>query len=225
MCYNYIRYNSSLVKQLLAALMAFTVSTSSNADPVTFNFVAEVSSLTAPSVFGINPSLGTEVSGFFTYETSTADSSSSPDRGNYEHAFGGAFQADISGFGTIIEGSATPFVQVENFATDTFRFIDGSSPFNQVTPDGVMSLNGVPNADVELFLAISDSSGTVFSNDALPDPFPITMPPNLPHTFSLGDGTETMLLQFTSITPIPEPTMIGLLLFGCALFGIGRRRP
>lgn len=87
-----------------------------------------------------------------------------------------------------------------------------------------MRLNGVPDADIELFLAITNSSGNIFSNDSLPGNFPITMPPILPHTFSISDGTETMLLQFTSVTPVPEPSCLGLAILGLGLMGVRRRR-
>ena len=87
-----------------------------------------------------------------------------------------------------------------------------------------MRLNGTDDANVELFLAITDTSGNVFGDDSLPNPFPINMPPNLPHTFSLEDGTETMLLQFTSLTPVPEPSVFGLALIGGALIATRRRR-
>lgn len=205
--------------------LVFVSVAQASADQVQFNYTAEVTSFTGSSVFGITPTAGTVVTGFFVYESSTADANAAdPTRGNYEHTFGGAFRADVNGFATTIEGSATPFVQVEDLSADTFRFIDGASPFNQVTPDGVMSLNGSLDSDIELFLAITDGSGGVFSDDSLPDLFPISMPPILPHTFILNDGTEMLIMQFTSVTPVPEPGLLSLAGFGLAILGTRRKR-
>ena len=101
----------------------------SYADPVKFNYIAEVSSFTGSSVFGISPGAGTEVTGFFVYESSTADANAAdPTRGNYEH------------------------------------------------------------------------------------------------TFTLNDGSETLILQFTSVTPVPEPALLGFSMLGAAVIGLRRRR-
>ena len=214
-------------KVIICLCVASTVllsNTSSSADPVTFNYSAQVATVTGSPIFGVNITIGDTVTGFFTYESSTPDSNASNDRGDYLHISGGAFRASVVGLNTVITGSTTPFVQVENLSSDTFRYIDGAHPANQVNPDGVMMLNGVPDADIELFLAISDSSGSVFVDDSLPNPFPISMPPNIPHTFSLNDGNATILLQFTSLTPVPEPSTMAILSIGFVAVMATRRR-
>lgn len=170
------------------------------------SFTAEVSSATA-GVFGVNITPGTIVNGFFIYDTSTPDFNvADSNRGDYRHTGGGSFLASFQGFNVEVQGSAIPFVQIENFTgADTFRFIDGDTASNQVNPPGVMSVNGTPDNSVGLFLAITDNAGDPFSDDSLPSMFPMTIPPSLPNTFVLNDEGGNIVLQLTSLNSIPEP--------------------
>ena len=199
-----VNFRSCLLPSILIVAVLVGPSLVS-ADPITVKYQAEIITVTGP-VFGITPTTGTMVNGSFTYETLTPDSNADPTRGDYKHAFGGAFDANIVGFGTTVTGSATPFVQVENFGTfDSFRYIDGSDVFNQVDPDGVMLVNGAPDPNARLSITISDLVSNPFSDDALPNPFPWTTPP-ASVTFILGDGpTNQIQMVVNSFAQVPEP--------------------
>lgn len=64
---------------------------------------------------------------------------------------------------------------------------------------GTMSVNGTPDANIELTIAITDGSGTAFSDDSIPGVFHFSFP-GPPHTFSLGDREGTLLKQFVDVT-------------------------
>ena len=151
--------------------------------------------------FGLTLPLGTEVRGFFTYQTTSTDTNASPQRGDYPHNPGSAFEARLPG--TKITGSGMAFLQVENLTSDTFRFIDGPEILSRA---GTMLRDGVTDTSIALWLAITDTSGTEFANDLLPVSFPPRMgtftgsaPPDTPHTFQLKDASGSALLQFKSL--------------------------
>ena len=62
-----------------------------------------------------------------------------------------------------------------------------------------MSVDGVGNAALVLFIVITDTRGVALSSDAQPDPFPFTNITSYPHTFSIQDGGGTLLMQLDSI--------------------------
>jgi hypothetical protein len=196
------------------------------AEQVTVEYSAFIATV-AGNPFGLDASARlAPVSGSFTYETSTPDTlPGDPLRGEYPHKAGGGFTAEF--LGLVMTGSATPLVQVENFTTDVFRYVDGGS-------GRVMSLGGVPNPNLGLFIAFVDSFGAAFSSDALPSTFPFAQPPlggppvTFPHTFTLTDGNGTLLLQLSSLTQqpavvVPEPGAGWLLLGGVLVAAVGTR--
>ena len=204
------------------------------ADTIVIFYEAQISTI-AGTPFGLdNSDLNSVVSGYFQYERSTPDQNpGNTERGDYPHnpalggIGGGGFEAvfspnSVSSF--TITGSDIPLVNIEDFSSaETFRFRDGPDTFN---PGGTMSLNGVSDDNIRMSLAITDGSASTFDNDSLPgNPFPMMMPPNLPHTFSIGeiDSGDVVLLQFTSFQGVPEPGFSIVMLFGTTLI-LWRRR-
>lgn len=200
------------------------------AELVTVEYTAYIATV-GGNPFGLDASARlAPVRGSFTYDTSTPDTlPADPQRGDYPHSAGGAFTAEF--LGLVITGSPTPFVQIEDFTlgtfkTDVFRYFDGGS-------GRVMSLGGVPNPNVGLFIAFVDSSGNAFASDALPETFAFGQPPlagppvSFPHTFSLSDSGGTLLLQLDSLTQqvavIPEPASALLLLAAAVVLAAGRQ--
>ncbi len=177
---------------------------SSEAETIEIRFEATAQTVVGTPFGGTVPRLTTATGSFF-YQTSTPDTNPSPDRGNYPHSGGGGFTACF--IDKEIKGSATPFVQIENLDPDTFRFIDG--PRLVGSQGGIMRVNGVADATIELGIAITDSSGNAFSDDALPDSFPFYHqgPFPWPHTFSLRDSGGTILFQFTRTLPVSLPVI------------------
>jgi len=144
----------------LPTIIAILIAAPVTGEPVTVDFTATVYTVVG-TPFGIDPTFGTEVTGSFTYETTTPDSNGDPALGDYPHELGGAFSAVVQGHGMTIIGSATPYAQVENLTPDTFRFVDGPRPVGLY--GGVMSANGVLDSTIRLFIAITDGAGTSFS--------------------------------------------------------------
>ena len=167
---------------------------------VTLDFTACIETV-AGTPFGVSTAdLNAVVSGLFTYDANATDSNPNIQRGDYQQA-NGFFEVTLPN-GSRITGSATPFTQVEDFTaptSDTFRFIDG--PRTVGNQGGTMSLDGTQDTNIQLHIAMSDGTGTTFSDDSLPDPFPFVTGNIPPHTFSLrDDGTgDTVLLQFKTI--------------------------
>lgn len=147
--------------------------------------------------FGLTVPYDTPVTGYFTFDTATADSDISSIRGAYQHDGNAGFLAKV--LGSEITGSLTPFYEVDldaNPTLDTFRIVDG--PRTVGSEGGVMAFNGVDDSTIQLFVAISED---VFTDDGLKDPFPLYDFGFLgtPHTFSLADSQGTMLLQIDSV--------------------------
>jgi hypothetical protein len=136
------------------------------------------------------------VTGTVAYLPCVPDTDPDPQRGNYPHPFGGDFTLSVGGLA--VAGSGKPFVQVENFNPDTFRWRDGKIPLDPVTR--VMTVNGSPAPDVEVTLAITDGSGAAFTSDALPAQFPLLNITSYPHTFSVQDDGGTLLMQLSTMT-------------------------
>jgi hypothetical protein len=180
--------------------LAFAVcAVDAHAKIVTVTWSAEAVTVSGKP-FGLTVPLGTAVNGYFTFDTAVPDGNASPFDGEYQQTGNAAFVASF--LSTEIEGSATPFYWVDLEMTgefDTFRIYDG--PRTVGHEGGVMSIDGVPDEDIELFLAISED---VFDDDDLIDPFPLYHFGFLgtPHTFSLEDDQGTMLLQLSAAAEV-----------------------
>lgn len=191
---------SLLVLALLSPALA-------RAEIVTLVYTATVKTV-AFTPFGLAVPLGSRVVGCFRYDTAATDTNPNADRGDYKLAPGSGFDAFFLGHHIIGSGSA--FLQVENLASDTFRFNDGDEILAR---SGVMSFDGSadPARKRKLTLAITGPA-TAFPNDSLAAEFPFPMNGALadpPHTFSLSDVGGTMLLQFTSLrqTELAPPSV------------------
>ena len=148
--------------------------------------------------FGRTVPLGTVITGYFTFDTRTRDTDNDPMRGEYPHARNSAFVADF--LDTEIRGSHTAFYEVQlSGDSDTFRVYDG--PRIVGNEGGTMSIDGTPDEDIQLFVAIT---GDAFVTDDLIDPFPSYTFGFLgtPHTFTLKNTEGTILLQLTSAVEV-----------------------
>lgn len=193
----------------VAALTLFSFAIgAAHAEPITFELDTYIATVSG-NPFGLDNSARLEtVLATVTYDSAVTDINASATRGDYPHATGGAFMADVLGIS--ITGSATPFVQIEDLNPDTFRFIDG--PRTVGPAGGIMSVDGVADPDTQLFIAFTDSSGAAFMDDALPNPLPFAVPPLsepspffFPHTISLSDSGGTLLLQLNDINMMQQP--------------------
>jgi hypothetical protein len=149
--------------------------------------------------FGVEVPRLTIVTGYFTFDTSTPDADPDDESfGEYPHARNSAFAADF--LETEIRGSDTAHYQVQVSGNDTFRIWDG--PRVVGNEGGIMSIDGTPDEDIELFLAVMEED--VFPDDDLVNPFPSYTFGFLgtPHTFALEDDQGTMLLQFESVQTV-----------------------
>jgi hypothetical protein len=180
------------------SMLALASVPAAHASVVTVTYSAEAFTVTNPAPFGLaSIPLGTVVSGYFTFDTAAADDDPSPLLGEYQQSGNAAFAADF--LSTRIRGSNTPFYEIQldqSGQHDTFRIYDGPSAAGP--EGGVMSLDGTPDDDIQLFVAITED---VFDDDALIDPFPLYDFGFLgtTHTFSLEDDEGTMLLQLTGV--------------------------
>lgn len=168
--------------------------------------------------FGLTIPASTPITGYFQYDTATADTSALSTVGNYPHTNGGgAFVAEF--LGHTVAGSSTPFVQVTT--SSTLRIIDG--PRSVGSQGGIMSFNGLQDSGIEMSFATTPNNSALIPDDSLPDPFPIFTfggPTGDPHTFSLRSGGSfgpVFLVQMQSMTQVPEPGIASL----SAIVGVG----
>lgn len=193
------------------------------AEQIEIEYQAKIKTV-ANNFLGYTHAMDTAVTGSFVFETSLADSNiSDANRGVYNHVGNGGFSATFNALNAgnplavTITGSGSPRVTVEYFAgsiNDTWRFNDGLPNY------GTMSVNGSPNADVDL--GFSMSQPVIFASDANINPWPLVTFPGIPHTFALSDSNGTILLEITSATVVPEPGTLALLTVVAPL--IHRRR-
>lgn len=196
-----------------------------SAEQVTIQYQATVKTV-VNSFLGYTVAMDTPVSGVFIFDTSLPDSNVSDiNRGRYLHAGTGGFTAQFQALdgsnpvAITIHGSGSPRVDVEWFPSfnDTWRYSDGMPNY------GTMTVNGSPNADVDL--GFSMSQAVFFASDANTNPWPLaTFPSVTNHTFVLEDSNGRILLGITSATVVPEPVTLAiglpLLMSGC----LSRRR-
>ncbi len=193
---------------------------------VTFSYQAQVATIVGtPFDLDAGSDLASPVTGSFTFNSDTRDQDfKDPHRGQYAHdpalggVGGGGFMAVVnrnSGPTFTITGSSFPLVTIEDFAfVENFRFRDGPDVFN---PGGIMQLDGIADANLRLDFIFRDTTASTFPSDALPtSPAPINLSPSLPHTFILKELNtgDYVLLRFSQVTQVPEPSALFLSLLG-----------
>src|SRR5262249_43581047 len=122
---------------------------------ITLSFSGTVATV-ADHPLGLDGGVRTSaVSGSFGYRPCVPDPDPDPQRGVYQHPYGGDFSLSVGGLS--IGGSGKPRVEVENFSTDTFRWRDGPILLNPVTR--IMTIDGAPSSTLAVTIAITDDKG------------------------------------------------------------------
>jgi len=204
-------------------LVLAILATTARADLITVGYDAVAGTVTG-TPFGLTVPLNTPINGYLTYDTSIPDSNVSGHIGDYAHTANGDFYADL--MGTIISGSATPWVRIQSTYSEAFSFYDGP---RTVGPEGgIMSVGGVPDEHVTVgFTVVANPMRGLIPDDSLPDPFPAYdfSPLKDPYTFSLNDGNGGgVLLRIESVTLVPEPATAVLACIALLMLGWYARR-
>ncbi len=164
-------------------------------DPYTVAYAGVVATVSG-TPFGFDASVReARVAGSFTWNRALRDQEDDPDRGLYVHAGSGAFTLDVAG--RTVGGSGSPEVEVEDLSSDTFRFVDGAAIFGEHVQR--MTVDGVEDESVGVWIAITDGSGAALDDDAIPTTWPFPDITTLPHTFSVEDADGTLLLQLDAL--------------------------
>jgi hypothetical protein len=185
------------IPAVLAATCLLASAATASGEIVTVTYEAKAVTV-SKQPFGLAVPLNTIVSGYFTFDTATDDLAPDDElSGEYQHDGNAGYLAEF--LTTRITGSTTPFYEVDLIADptiDTFRIYDG--PRAAGREGGIMSIDGVEDDQIQLFLAVTED---VFDSDALIDPFPFYTFGFLgtPHTFTLKDDQGTLLMQFTKV--------------------------
>ncbi len=164
--------------------------------PFALSFVGTIATI-ADAPLGLDETWReSPVSGSFTYDLTTDDTSGDIVRGIYRHYHNGAFTLNLVEH--TVTGTSSPTVEIENLDPDTFRFEDQG--INGAFGAEFMQLDGIDHPDLTLSFAVTDNSGAAFQDDQLPETFPMMDIAAYPHTFAMQDDAGTLLLQLTGMT-------------------------
>ncbi len=180
---------------MVACYLRLVVAT--HAELVTVDYEAEAATVVG-TPFGLTVPRLTPFTGSFTYDTSTVDIDSRTDYGEFPHIVSEPY-FDANFATHRITGSGFPVYEV-GFGT-TFRLSDG--PVRTGISTGVMSLNDVLQPEMEMWISIVGSQGSILDDNVLPAPFPTSYTFGFlgtPHTFFIRDTLGSVLLQITQAT-------------------------
>ena len=162
-----------------------------SAELVVVLYEAEVTTVVGQP-FGMEVPRLSVVRGHFTYDPGSQDAApDDPRRGKFEPVQSWGFLAEF--LDQTVTGSVGAKASIETYGY-TLRFDDGGD-----SPDtGDMALGGAPRTDIELALSFTGSSQNL-PTDQLPEHFDFA---GAPHTFSLGDDSGHVLIQFRNLTQL-----------------------
>ena len=212
----------------VATLVALCGSAPAQAALVSYNFAGTITSAGDP-LGNFSISTGDPFAGSFTYDTTLAVALSGPGNVLYEKPAPiapMAFSLTVNGTQYTAANSSAPLgLQVTNDAGGlqdqfVYRTAFGGSLVHPLSGSYLFS---------NMALSLHDSTGGVFSSTAIPssldlNDFDLTgISLNLSQ--NLGDpGSETLFLgPITSLTLVPEPSSVMLMLTAVSLIGFARR--
>ena len=197
------------------SLAVFSIATSARADIIRVDFEAEVTFTQDLPIFGISPSVGDLVTGFFTYDTNASDQNpGDPIQGIYES---GTMGIEIGG------------LTITNNFTPVQAIADADAPndlWTTLTGTGAgqpsILVDGVPVPDAQLLFSFTQPDG-LLTSDAQPNLLDLALLEVSGLTLSQGMSNPLKVVDFDKLTSFRAsvvPLPAGVWLFGTALAGL-----
>ncbi len=144
----------TLVRLGFVALLTIGMATQAEASPITFAFTGTMTFV--DSALGPTITAGAEMSGSFTFESSTPDDQSFGLIGAYPNAIS-SLSLTMGDYSLTVTNPVSQITvnQLSEHRYDVVTLLDGAPPINQRTP-------------TQFVLSLQDTTGTAFSSDALP---------------------------------------------------------
>ncbi len=196
----------NLRKNWIVFAVVLTLAGRAGASAVSLQFAGAVTNV--PSGLSSQFTIGQQISGTFTFETSTADLQNSPQTGGYTGAIS-AFSSTIGSYAltSIFQGD----IEVGNGSVDTYiatSFVQGNS------------VNGA--SPLLEAIQLSDATGTAWASDALPLTVDVSQFGVRDFTLDFSNG-DRLVGQIQSIF-VPEPAVSGWLALLMGLLRLPRCR-
>jgi len=214
-------FQAKITRYTICAAMALSmfgsIPSTVNAAPVTIEFggVLGFVSNGLGNLFNAGIGTGTNFTGQFSYDTSTASTSGSSTFGAYPTI---EFNIAFAG-GATITSTGNPVITVENNVGGIDRFIANIRP-SQPTYNGIL-----PYDSVQISLHLSDTTESVFSNNSLPDTLVLS---DFNSVFLSYEGLmvgssvrDSFIVGLTSLNEVAVPVPAALPLFFSGLLGLG----